>query len=108
MNTMDTSGTGLKRETSERRWNSVAPADTTPEAHAQYEAWWQGLSGSERATWWLQRVHQMDQLRMKLLSDRNPGVSQAELMARWTEETYRGTVDAGSLARACEAIRKRG
>jgi len=50
----------------------------------------------------------MDQLRMKLLSDRNPGVSQAELMALWTEETYRGSVDAGFLARACEAIRKRG
>ena len=48
------------------------------------------------------------QIRMKRLRERNPGASEAELLALWTEETYRGTVDAAFLARACEAIRSRG
>jgi hypothetical protein len=46
------------------------------------------------------------QIRYDRFRERNPGASEAELLALWTEETYRGSVDAGFLARVCRAIRE--
>lgn len=51
--------------------------------------------------------HMANLIRLDRLRQRNPDASDWELMALWTEETYRGKVDAGFLARACDAIRSR-
>ncbi len=66
------------------------------------------LSGAERAMWWLNRVHSFNLLRYNAIRARNPAASESELIALWTEETYRDTVDPAFLARACAAIRARG
>ena len=84
------------------------PRDTTPEAAAIAHARWQALSGVERVSAWSDRMHLANMHRYNLIARRNPGASDAELMALWVEETYRGTVDPAFLARACEAIRARG
>jgi hypothetical protein len=84
------------------------PADTRPEIAEQERAWWEGLDGESRLEWWSRRQSLFARNRYNLLARRNPGASDAELMALWVEETYRGTVDPGFLARACAAIRARG
>jgi hypothetical protein len=56
----------------------------------------------------MDRAHLGDLIRLSAIRERNPGLSEAELMALWTEETYRGQVDADFLARACADIRARG
>jgi hypothetical protein len=50
----------------------------------------------------------LNRLRYDFLSSRNPGASEAEIIALWTEQTYRGTVDDGFLDRALAAIRSQG
>ena len=64
------------------------------------------MSGAERAEWWLRRIGEMSDLRLHMLRQRNPGASDAELLALWTEQTYRGSVDDDYLARVCTAIRE--
>lgn len=96
------------RSTFTNSWTPAVPRDTTPEAAAIEHARWQALTGEERVAAWAQRQHVANLHRYNLLARRNPGASDAELMALWVEETYRGTVDAGFLARACAAIRARG
>lgn len=61
----------------------------------------------ERATAVLRWTQMASQIRMSRIRARHPDASEAEMLALWTEETYRGTVDADFLARACAAIRNR-
>lgn len=96
------------RSTSTSSWTPAVPRDTAPEAAAIEHARWQALSGEERVAAWAGRQHLANLHRYNLLARRNPGASDAELMALWVEETYRGTVDPGFLARACAAIRAGG
>lgn len=51
---------------------------------------------------------QMQGLRRAYIGSRHPGASESEVLALWTEETFRGRVDDGLLARACAEIRRRG
>jgi hypothetical protein len=89
-------------------WTPVEKRDTTPEAAAHHREWWLGLTPVERLTWWLRRAHSTDTLRLNLIRQRNPGASEAELIALWTEETYRHSLDPAFLAKALAAIRARG
>lgn len=86
-------------------WPPVAPRDTTREIAAVQLAIWKSRSESERARWWFDRIHSMDLARHNLLAARHPDAPESELMALWTEQTYRGKVDPDFLARACAAIR---
>lgn len=79
----------------------------TPKAQEQWFELRRAQAPVERATAVLRWSHLASEIRLKRLRERNPQASDAELMALWTEETYRGTVDASFLARACDAIRTR-
>jgi hypothetical protein len=78
----------------------------TPETAEQWLALRRRQSQVDRATAVLHWAHTGSQIRMEQLRQRNPGASDAELLALWTEETYRGTVNADFLARVCAAIRE--
>ncbi len=51
------------------------------------------------------RTRLFDDLRYNLIRQRNPGASESELTALWTEDTYRDTVDPAFLAKVVAAIR---
>lgn len=86
-------------------WTFVERLDTTPEAAARERDWWLGLTGAQRAQWWLRRNAEFEALQIDLLMQRHPGISRQEARARWVEQTYAGTCDAGFLAKAAAAIR---
>ena len=92
---------------SAKSWTPVAKRDTTSEAAAVHDAWWLSLSGTERASWWMARNRLFDELRYDLIRQRNPGASEAENAALWTEETYRDSVDPAFLEKVAAAIRSR-
>lgn len=69
---------------------------------------WRAMTAVERLNHMLEWMHQLNLLRYNAIRARNPGAEEGELLALWSEETHRGTVDAGFLARACDAIRARG
>jgi hypothetical protein len=50
---------------------------------------------------------ELNRARLHLLAARHPGASDAELLALWTEQSYRGTVPDALLDRALAAIRAR-
>lgn len=66
------------------------------------------MTGVERMERMLLWGHELDLMRYEFIRSRHPGAAEAELMALWTEQTYRGSVDPGFLARACAAIRATG
>ncbi|GAB4329693.1 MAG: hypothetical protein Kow0010_14290 [Dehalococcoidia bacterium] len=70
--------------------------------------WWLGLAPEDRVAWMMECMRGIDDVRYGALRQRHPGASEAELDALRVAETYRDTVEPGSLARAVEAIRKRG
>ncbi len=53
------------------------------------------------------RTRLFDDLRYNIIRQRNPGATEAEVTALWTEETYRHTVAPAFLARVLAAIRAR-
>lgn len=71
-------------------------------------AWWRGLTGAGRAERWLERISDFDELRYNLIAARNPNASEAEILALWTEQTYRDSMEPTALARWCDMIRARG
>ncbi len=85
-----------------------APADTTPEFWATYLAWWRGLSGAERAERWLERISSYDDLRYERIREKHPGASENELLALWTEQTYRQSMPPEWVTKAVSMIRERG
>jgi hypothetical protein len=78
----------------------------TPEAAEQWLMLRRRQSQVDRATAVLRWAHTGSQIRMEQMRQRNPGASDAELLALWTEQTYRGSVDDDYLARVCTAIRE--
>ena len=92
--------------TSARCWAPAIPKDTRPEFADQYNRWWLGLSGPERADWWLRRTRTFGAARYRRIRQADPDASEPEILARWTEETYRESVPAERLARLCELIRR--
>ena len=52
--------------------------------------------------------HEVNTIRLHRIALRHPAASESEVLALWTEETFRGRVDDGLLARACAEIRRRG
>lgn len=52
--------------------------------------------------------HELNMFRLHRIAGQHPGASESEVLALWTEETFRGRVDDGLLARACAEIRRRG
>ncbi len=75
---------------------------------ARQREWWLGLSGGERLTWMFEFVHERNTARYEAIRARNPELSDGELTALWTEETYRDRLPADFLARALAVIRERG
>ncbi|MBI5949356.1 MAG: hypothetical protein HY875_14555 [Chloroflexi bacterium] len=59
----------------------------------------------ERAKQALAWCDQLNSLRYELIRQRNPGATEAEVTALWTEETYRDTVEPAFLAKVVAAIR---
>ena len=88
-------------------WTPVAKRDTTPDVAARQDAWWQSLSGPDRARWWMQYQWMIAVARRAVIKKQQPGANDREVMALWVEETYRGRADTDPawLARACAAIR---
>ncbi len=82
--------------------------DTTAEVAALLHERWRAMAPPDRLTYMLRWTHQLNLFRYNAIRARHPEASEAELMAIWTEETYRGTVAPGFLARACAAILARG
>ena len=66
------------------------------------------MSGIERLERMLNWCHEVNCIRMHRIEQNNPGATEGEVLALWTEETFRDTVDPGLLARACAEIRRRG
>ena len=68
---------------------------------------WLSLSGAERAHRALDRQAMAGELFMVSLRARNPGASESELLAQWSQHRYRD-VAPDLLAKAVAAIRARG
>jgi uncharacterized protein (DUF924 family) len=84
-----------------------APADTTPEFWESYLRWWRQLSGEERAQRWLERISSFDDLRYERLREKHPTAAEHELLALWTEQTYRHSMPPDWVAKAVALIRAR-
>jgi len=66
------------------------------------------LTGVERLDEMLKWGDLGNQIRYEMIRQRNPGASECELVALWTEETYRHSLDTAFLTEALAAIRARG
>ena len=66
------------------------------------------MSPVQRLERMLNWSHEVNWIRMHRIHLNNPAASEAEVLALWTEETFRDSVDPGFLARACAEIRRRG
>lgn len=88
-----------------RCWTLATPKDTRPEFAYQYNRWWLTLSGQERADWWLRRMRSFGSQRYNRIRQQHPDAPEEEILALWTEETYRDSVPAGRLAHLCQMIR---
>ena len=92
----------------QRPWTPVEKRDTTPEAAALLRERWLGLTLQERLTEKLEWCGFMNKVRYDLLRQRNPGAPESEIVALWTETTYRDSLKPEVLAGALAAIRARG
>ena len=70
-----------------------------------HRAWWLGLSGAERALWWLRRMQLVHQLRYDLLQRAHPAAPDHAIRALWVEMTYRDHTDPEYLKRVVAAMR---
>jgi len=85
----------------------VEKRDTTPEAAAIVHARRRALTEVERLDEMLEWGDLGNQVRYEMIRQRHPGASESELIALWTEETYRNSLDPTFLAKAVAAIRAR-
>lgn len=106
MSTTPTSSTGSDGSISSGRWTLPRKGDTTPEFADIQERWWMGLTGAERVEWWRRRQYLFASNRFNQVAARNPGATHGELMALWTEETYRESLAPAVLARFCTLLRE--
>lgn len=89
------------------RWTPVERRDTTSEA-AAFEATLRSHETEiDRLEPMLRWCGELQAMRIKMLKAANPSASEAEIIALWTEQTYRGTVADTLLDRALAAIRSR-
>ena len=65
-------------------------------------------SPADRLSDGLRWNHELADFRRGYMQSQNPAASESEILALWTEETYRETVEPAFLARACAEIRRRG
>jgi hypothetical protein len=77
----------------------------TSEVVEQWLALRRSQSQVERATAVMHWGQMAAEIRFQRFRERHPGASDEELLALWTEETYRGSVDPQYLARVCALIR---
>jgi hypothetical protein len=66
------------------------------------------LTGVERLDEMLEWGDLGNQIRYEMIRQRNPDAAEPELIALWTEETYRHSLAPAFLAKALAAIRARG
>ena len=63
------------------------------------------MTDVERATQVLRWGHSLNVIRYNRIRQANPDAPEQEILALWTEETYRDSVPADRLAHLCQMIR---
>ncbi len=86
-------------------WTPVERRDTRPEVAEKQRELWLAMSGVERATEVLRWGHTLNCIRYERIRGANPGASEREVLALYTEETYRDSVSPERLADLSVRIR---
>ena len=89
-----------------RSWKPVERRDTSPEVAEKLRQMQLALSDVERATQVLRWGHTLNCIRFERIRSLHPEASEQEVLALYTEETYRDSVSAERLAQLCAKIRE--
>ncbi len=73
-----------------------------------HQAWWLGLTPEGRVEYMFERLETFRQVRLRVIGDRHPDASEAEVYAFWVGETYEDDLDPEFLKVAQEHIRSQG
>ena len=87
-----------------RSWKPVERRDTSPEVAEKLRQMQLALSDVERATQVLRWGHALNSIRFERIRRLNAGATGQEVLALYTEETYRDSVPTERLAQLCAKI----